>query len=103
MDKSRVLTLISETYTKDSIGQQIPSETPRNVFCNITSVSGEEWLNVGVLGLKAEYRATMFRYDYQGEQIAELDGTRYGIYRTHEGRNETIELYLEKKAGVSAK
>lgn len=42
----------------------------------------------------------MFAYDYAGETLAELDGVRYGIYRTYLGKNETIELYLERKAGV---
>ena len=78
-------------------------EIYRDVFCNITSVSADEWLNAGKAGLRAEYRATMFLYDYQGEELAELDGVRYGIYRTYAGTNETIELYLERKAGVYAK
>ena len=42
----------------------------------------------------------MFVYDYQGEDTAVLGGVRYGIYRTYIGRNDTIELYLERKAGV---
>ena len=100
MDKSRVLTLISETYHEDSIGQLVPEETRREVYCNVSSISASEWFDAGRNGLKAEYRATMFLYDYQGEKIAELDGVRYSIYRTYMGRNETIELYLERKAGV---
>lgn len=100
VDKSRVLTLIGVTYTSDSIGQQIPEETTREVYCGVSSVSASEWFEAGRAGLKPEYRVTMFAPDYQGEQIAELDGIRYGIYRTYLGRNETIELYLERKAGV---
>lgn len=100
MDKSRVLTLIGVTYTADSIGQLIPRETRRDVFCNLSSVSASEWFEAGRAGLNAEHRATMIVYDYGGETIAELDGVRYGIYRTYLGRNETIELYLERKAGV---
>lgn len=42
----------------------------------------------------------MFVYDYNGERIAELDGVRYGIYRTYLAQNEFIELYLERKAGI---
>lgn len=42
----------------------------------------------------------MFTYDYQGEEIAEINGDRYGIYRTYFATTDTIELYLEKKAGV---
>ena len=100
MDKSRVLTLIGVFYQPDEIGQQVPTETRRDVFCNISSVSASEWFEAGRDGLKAEYRATMFVHDYGGEGIAELDGVRYGIYRTYLGRNESIELYLERKAGV---
>lgn len=100
MDRSRILTLIEATYTADSIGQQIAEETPREVYCGVSSISASEWFEAGRAGLKPEYRVTMFAPDYQGEEIAELDGVRYGIYRTYLGGNETIELYLERKAGV---
>ena len=100
MDKSRVLTLIALSYSPDTIGQLIPQETRRDVFCNLSSVSASEWFEAGRAGLNAEHRATMFAYDYAGETTAELDGVRYGIYRTYLGRNETIELYLERKAGA---
>lgn len=100
LDKSRVLTLISVSYHPDEIGQQVPTEKRRDVFCNLSSVSASEWFEAGRAGMNAEHRATMFAYDYNGEEIAELDGVRYGIYRTYLGRNESIELYLERKAGV---
>lgn len=100
MDRSRVLTLIGVTYEADSIGQQVPVETQRDVYCNVTSVSASEFFDAGRAGLKPEYRATLFVHDYGGEEIVELDGVRYGVYRAYLGRNETIELYLERKAGV---
>ena len=76
MDKSRVLTLIGVSYQPDSIGQLVPQETRRNVFCNISSVSASEWFEAGRAGLNAEHRATMFAYDYAGETLAELNGVR---------------------------
>lgn len=100
MDRSRVLTLIEEAYKPDALGQLIPTETRRDVYCNLSSVSASEWFDGGRAGLNPEYRATMFVYDYNGERIAELDGVRYGIYRTYLAQNEFIELYLERKAGV---
>lgn len=100
MDRSRVLTLIEEAYKPDALGQLIPIETRRDVYCNLASVSASEWFDGGRVGLNPEYRATMFVYDYNGERIAELDGVRYGIYRTYLAQNEFIELYLERKAGV---
>lgn len=100
MDRSRVLTLIEEAYKPDTLGQLIPTETRRDVYCNLASVSASEWFDGGRVGLNPEYRATMFVYDYNGERIAELDGVRYGVYRTYLAQNEFIELYLERKAGV---
>ena len=100
MDRSRILTLIEEAYKPDALGQLIPTETRRDVYCNLSSVSASEWFDGGRVGLNPEYRATMFVYDYNGERIAELDGVRYGIYRTYLAQNEFIELYLERKAGV---
>lgn len=100
MDKSIILTLISTDYKTDSIGQLVPIEKRKDIYCNISSVNSSEWFEAGRNGLNAEYRATMFAFDYHGEQIAELDGVRYGIYRTYLAHNESLELYLERKAGV---
>lgn len=101
MDRSNVITLISKSYTQDEIGQQIPVETSRMVFCDLRSVSRSEWAAAGQLGLKADLVATMFLPDYNGEELAEFAGVRYGVYRTYHGRDETVELYLERKAGVT--
>ena len=100
MDKSNVINLIDVTYAVDSFGQQIPQETERQVFCDIASVSGSEWFEAGRAGIKPEYKATMFAFDYNGEETAVFDGVRYSIYRTYLGKNESIELYLERKVGV---
>lgn len=101
MDRSQIITLVGLTYKKDEIGQQIPVETSRRkLFCDISSVSQSEISDAGRSGITPEYRATVSIEEYQGEQIAELNGKRYGIYRTYITRGERIELYLEGKAGV---
>lgn len=100
MDRSNIINLIAKTYKVDAIGQRIPQEGRREVFCSVSSVSGTEFLDAGRSGIRAEYKITMFAPDYAGEEIAELDGVRYSVYRTYLAKNEQIELYLEKKAGV---
>lgn len=100
MDRSTELKLVAVTYTSDSIGQLTPSETKRTVFCNLSSVTRAEFYDAGKQGLRAEYRATMFEPDYAGEEIAELNNVRYGIYRTYRTDGELIELYLERKTGL---
>ena len=114
MDRSNVLVLHKQTYTQDAIGQFTPAVSTSQVFCNIRSVSRSEWASAGQMGLKPELVATMFAWDYHGEEIAELatpmaavddgspvSGTLYGVYRTYLLDNEQIELYLERKTGVT--
>lgn len=100
MDRSNVISLIAETRTQDEIGQYISTETERQVYCDVWSVSRQEWFDAGRDGLKPAYVFVMFAPDYAGETIVEYDGKRYGIYRTYVGRNERIELYAEEKGGI---
>ena len=100
MDRADVMQLIAVTYTDDDINQKIPAETARSVFCNVASVSAREWFEAGRAGMQAALKVTLFAPDYQGEQIAVVGGVRYGVYRAYHAKNETLELYLERKAGV---
>lgn len=100
MDRSDVIQLVVVRYSEDDIGQRIPAETARNVFCSIASVSASEWFEAGRAGMQAALKVTVFEPDYRGEQIAVVGGVRYGIYRTYRAKNETLELYLEAKAGI---
>lgn len=100
MDRSNVVTLISETYSADSIGQMVATEVERDVFCNVASVSQNEWFQGGQNGLNPEYQVTMFAPDYEGEKIVEFNGIRYGVYRTYMRQDELLELYLERKTGA---
>ena len=100
MDRSNVVTLISETYSADSIGQMVATEVERDVFCNVASVSQNEWFQGGQNGLNPEYQVTMFAPDYEGEKIVEFNGIRYGVYRTYLRQDELLELYLERKTGA---
>lgn len=64
------------------------------------SVSQSEFYKGGEAGLKPEFRLTTAIIDYSGEKEVELDGKRYGIYRTYEVDKDYIELYCERKGGV---
>lgn len=101
LDRSDVIVLVARTYVADALGQMIPQETKRELFCNVASVGGAEWHEAARNSMRAEYKVVMFRWDYEGETLAELNGVRYEIYRTFIGKGETIELYLEKRAGAN--
>ena len=101
MDRSNVMTLVSQSFASDEYGIQTATETKRDIYCDVSSVSLSEWSEGGRLGLNPELRFTMFAPDYQGEEIVEYNGKRYAIYRTYYGRNDTLDLYAERKEGTA--
>lgn len=95
------LKLISVSFEKDDIGQEIANESEKTLICDLTSVSMSERFAAAKSGLNPEYKAEVSIYDYDGERIAELYGERYDIYRTYLRENDdTVELYMQRRAGV---
>lgn len=92
--------LISVSFRVDGMKQHIPVETRRKVIGLEGSISATEFFEAGRNGLKAQKRVSIFAPDYHGEIAVELNGTRYGVYRTYMPKDDTIELYLERKAGA---
>jgi len=101
MDRSDTITLISETMERDEYGVDHPVETEREVYCSVSSVTANEFFEGGRNGLNPEFRMTMFAGDYCGERTLIFHGQRYAIYRTYLGRNDTLELYVERKGGTN--
>lgn len=102
MDSLIEITLIAQTTTTDSIGQETVREEENLVFGHFRSVNQSEWFNAGANDINAELVVTIYDFEYQNEQIAEIGDTRYGVYRTYKLPNsDFIELYLEKKGGVT--
>lgn len=109
MDRSSTVFLIKDIYTQNAEGQFVPTTSIREVFVNITSVTGTEWFSGGQNGIRPEYRITMFRFDYEGEETVNIGGdftgdsleggTYYTVYRTYERNNDELELYVEKRTG----
>lgn len=102
MDRSAAFYLLKETQTQDAIGQWIKTTEKRQVFGQVTSVTASEFFAGGQNGFQPELRITMFAYDYEGEENLELDGQIFSIYRHYRGRNDTLELYVEKRRGDHA-
>ena len=97
-----VIKLISRTYTTDKYGVQKPTETEREVFCDVKSISRMEFFEAGRNGLNPEYEFIIAEAEWQGETILEYRGKRYGIYRTYiEPNTDFIELYAERKGGTN--
>ena len=99
MDRTAVAYLITTTFTADAYGVQWPTETKRKIYCDVSNVSASEWFEGGRNGLNPELRITTFSADYNGEKVVEYNGSRFTIYRTYKARNDTIELYCERREG----
>ena len=98
-----VLTLLKVTTEKDARGVLHKSISSRDVFCNRSSVSRNEFFEGGRNGLNPQYRFTMFCGDYNGETVVIYKGLPYSVYRTYLARTDTIELYVERKGGTNGK
>ena len=101
MDRSDVISLIKNERYQDQYGVLKSRQTSRDVYCQIDSVTQNEFFEGGRNGLNPEYKITMFLYDYDGESVIEYDGKQYSIYRTYKRRNDVIELYVERKGGTN--
>lgn len=101
MDRSDIIKLISSSWVKDANGVNRKTETSRQVFCNVRSVTQSEFYQAAQMGIKPEYRFIMFKYDYQNEMIIEYNGVRYSVYRTYFAEDDLIELNAQKAAGIN--
>lgn len=101
MDRSSVITLISVTRTQDDYGVWRDQETTTDVFCQVDSITQSEFFEAGRNGLNPEYRFRLFFGDYNNQEIVSYNNQRYSVYRTYLRRDDTIELYVERKGGTN--
>lgn len=94
--------LIEPDLEKDQLQQFRQTITRKPVYGQISSVTASEFFAGGQNGFQPEYRITMFGPDYEGEDLVEIDGVIYSIYRTYRARNDRIELYVERRRGNDA-
>lgn len=103
MDRSKVVTLLKPSYTQDTDGIWQETLTGRDVFCQVDSVTRNEFFEAGRNGLNPDFRITMFSYDYEDELLVRYNGKTYSVYRTYFDRNDIIELYVERTGGANGK
>lgn len=101
MDRSDIVNLYTDVITYDSYGVAQHTQTARQVFCKVDSVTRQEFYEAGRSGLNPEYRITMFFGDYQGESLVGYNGALYSVYRTYHAKTDIIELYVERKGGTN--
>lgn len=98
-----VIKLISYTRARDDNGVLgKTAEVFNQVFATVDSVTRYEFYNAGRNGLNPELKFAIFSGDYEGEEVVEYDGKRYGVYRTYRvPGTDYMELYVERKGGTN--
>jgi SPP1 family predicted phage head-tail adaptor len=99
MNRAHKIKLIGKTYTEDDIGQQIPTETERNVFAYIRDVSQTESARP-IEGLTPSKVFDVHVTEYENEEDVEYKGVRYRIYRTYLNDDSRMELYGARRTGA---
>lgn len=98
-DRLTDINLISRTFTSDTIGQQVATETIKTVVAELKSINRSEWVAAHQVGYNPVVTAIVSAFDYNNEEIVEIDSERYVVYRTYSRKDDYIELMLRKKVG----
>lgn len=86
-----VAVLIKREYQGDT-----RVETKREVFCGFRSIGMKEFYSANSTDYRPELKLVLADYlDYNGETLADYNGTRYRILRTYRVGQE-LELTLER-------
>lgn len=83
-----------------SVGNTADEDVKTGVFAEVDPVGRDEYEAAGQMGMKAEYKFTVWAAEYDGQEEVEYNGKRLSIYRTYGARrDDKTELYTAERAG----
>lgn len=89
---NEVITLIQESRGVDEYGDPVITETSRDVFAKIGSISQKEFYQAQAVGFQPELKFILADYlDYNFESMIEHNGQRYLVLRTYR-KGQELEL-----------
>lgn len=93
--------LIGRTLSFGELRQEIWTETRKEIIAEIQSISQSEFFLAGRNGLNPQLKILIYDFEYNGEEIVEVQGKRLSVYRTYKMiDSDRMELYLESKGGT---
>lgn len=93
-----VLTLITQTISTDTYGNEVATESKKTVYCEVASITQTEFYAAANTEIQPDFKFTVFFGDYDGQVVVEYNNVRYTIYRTYRA-GDYMELYAERKIG----
>lgn len=94
------LTLLSNSFEYDDIGQRIPKQKERKVpIINIQSIYHEEFYEANKQGLRPSVKFVLSSFSYSGETELIYAGQKYTVIRNTSTNLDEITLICERKIG----
>lgn len=97
--RQSTLILLKQTIQNDLIGNQIATETSKEVFCSVLPINQNEFFRARAEGINPTKKFEIFFADYEGEELLEFEGQKYVIYRVYDREDDITELYCQRKLG----
>lgn len=90
------LTLITQTFAPDGLGNQVPTKTETIVFCDVKSISRSEFYYASNTGLKPSIIFTIHDFEYNKQELVKFNGQEYNVIRTYLKNIDEVELTCQK-------
>lgn len=92
MMRADVIQLITENAAKHGVHTPV-TETAREVYCTVQSVSRSEFYTAMNAGIQPEYVFKLaLAEDYQGERVVRYKGQKFRVIRTYMTDDDGIEI-----------
>ena len=93
------LQLVGQSPEAHGVGEDV-TELRRTVYCTVKSIGMQEAYQAMGIGLNPELKVILAHdFEYGGEPLCELNGTRFRILRTYITETDGIELTLQRVDG----
>lgn len=102
MNKDCIIQLIHKNNSTEtnSIGEPVVDDDYKSVYGVKKSVRQSEFFQAFASGFKPEIVIEVNSFEYNNEELCELEGQRFRIYRSYPLKNsEKTELYLTQLVG----
>ena len=87
------LALISYNVTFDEIGNQVETEVERRTYCEVASITMNEFYKAREQKIGVKYCVKINVFDYRAEKHVRFRGNKYKVIRTFT-KGDMLELYL---------
>ena len=95
-----VIKLVLFASHQNEYGVMEETAYEKEIFCQVESITRQEFFEGGRNGLNPSFVFTIFAGDYNEDSVIVYKDKQYSVYRTyHVPGTDYLELYAERKGG----